>query len=505
MHEKGVSLPVVKVLVMVILVGVLFQPLGHSATQQIDIYYASGFKLANPRFITANYTYTLTATSSPTKLSIHVLHSFPYLTVARPIYVSTNPPIDHATAENVDELGNRVITVRLSARIGQKLAVTILQHAIIYEYIAFDVDSARVGDYDRASPTYLKYTAPSKYIESNSPEIIAASKQIIGNETNPYLQARRIYEFVIRHMAYDASAVTPWKPATEGALYALRTGRGFCRHFSALFVALSRAAGIPAADILGIDGVQHGVNHNWAQFYLANYGWIAVGLTEKNFARLADRNPHVPLMSVNYEYWVYKSEGCEIRDAIYDTISDAAPLISDGHAIPRGADSAKIPKITLNLSPNPVSFGDTVVLTARLINVDQKPIMNETINFFLNSSDNRLTVVGSAITDNSGLATLSYKLISEVLTGKYDVVAYYPGSPLFLEGKKTATLTVLPAMVTGTVETTLMSTTELTGQVSTSLVQVTLLQTDWPYLVLALVIVAIAVVFVARSSSKFSR
>jgi hypothetical protein len=179
---------------------------------------------------------------------------------------------------------------------------------------------------------------------------------------------------------------------------------------------------------------------------LANYGWITVGLTENNFARLVDKGNHVPLMSVNYQYWVYKSEGCEIQDVVYDTISDAGPLISDGHAAPRGFNSSKIPKITLNLSPNSVSSGETVVLTARLVNIDQKPIVNETISFFLNSS--QLILAGSAITDNFGLATLSYKVNPDVLPGKYDVVAYYGGSSLFLESKETATLTVLPAILT---------------------------------------------------------
>ena len=114
-------------------------------------------------------------------------------------------------------------------------------------------------------------------------------------------------------MTYDMAAVTPWNSNTEGALFALTSGKGVCRHYAALFTALARADGIPTADIWGswpgtqvTSGpvVDDGNNkHNWVQSYIPNYGWIPADPTagQNWFAQLSD-NYHVPVMSVNYVY-----------------------------------------------------------------------------------------------------------------------------------------------------------------------------------------------------------
>lgn len=137
---------------------------------------------------------------------------------------------------------------------------------------------------------------------------MAASKRIAGDETNPYIIARRIFYYLVENVRRDWSLAT-WNPETEGALFTLRTGRAVCRHFSALFVALARAAGIPAAMIWGSWNYGLIDKHDWAHFYLPNYGWVPVETTfgdskqnvEQWFAQLPD-NIHIPVMSVNYGY-----------------------------------------------------------------------------------------------------------------------------------------------------------------------------------------------------------
>jgi len=83
-------------------------------------------------------------------------------------------------------------------------------------------------------------------------------------------------------------------------------------------------------------------------------------------------------------------------------------------------------------------------------------------------------------------------------------VANYAGSPLFSGTKETATLTVLPAEALAIVTTTLISTTEVSKEVSTFTAQLTWLQTDWPYLIVVLAVVAVAVVVLTRKSMRKS-
>jgi predicted metalloprotease with PDZ domain len=166
-------------------------------------------------------------------------------------------------------------------------------------------------------------------------------------------------------------------------------------------------------------------------------------------------------------------------------------LAVDWPELLRALKLSRFPIMTLTLSDSFPKVGQTVKAVAQLATIDSKPISNQTITFYLNS-----TLVGSTATDQSGLATLTFNV--EVDRGTYQLVASYAGSPLFSPTKEGATLTVLPAKTLATATTTSMSTTEVSKEVSTSTVQVTWFQMDWLYPVLAVVVAAIVIVFVAR-------
>ena len=62
----------------------------------------------------------------------------------------------------------------------------------------------------------------------------------------------------------------------------LKEPGGKCADISSIFVALSRAAGVPAREIFGIrqgkKPVENitGWQHCWAEFYLPGHGWVSV-------------------------------------------------------------------------------------------------------------------------------------------------------------------------------------------------------------------------------------
>jgi transglutaminase-like putative cysteine protease len=144
----------------------------------------------------------------------------------------------------------------------------------------FTVDPAKVKPYNTSDPEYRKYTAPSANIVI-TPAMKKKAQEIVKNETNPYLQAQRIYRYVsdslpyshAPHMLLEATG----KPRSE---YVLETGIGDCGAQSQYFAALCRSIGIPARVpagyqmILGPAGT-----HVWAEYYVEGYGWIPADVT----------------------------------------------------------------------------------------------------------------------------------------------------------------------------------------------------------------------------------
>ena len=122
------------------------------------------------------------------------------------------------------------------------------------------------GPYDPESREVRDYTVPRSRIESDDPRIVGLARQFAA-EGNPYRRAWAIYNYVIDHSSYvDAPA--------RGALSMLQSEVGCCADYAMLFVAICRAAGIPARECSGFVVKGGGTWHSWAEFYLPDLGWI---------------------------------------------------------------------------------------------------------------------------------------------------------------------------------------------------------------------------------------
>jgi hypothetical protein len=81
--------------------------------------------------------------------------------------------------------------------------------------------------------------------------------------------------------------------------------------------------------------------HDWAHFYLPNYGWIPVETTfgdskqnaDRWFAQLPD-NLHIPVMSVNYVYRRAWWSGGTVESLV----PNEEPFVSQGFEIPELAN-----------------------------------------------------------------------------------------------------------------------------------------------------------------------
>ncbi|CEA14313.1 hypothetical protein DSM1535_1989 [Methanobacterium formicicum] len=114
-------------------------------------------------------------------------------------------------------------------------------------------------------PTGLEsYLGATANCQSNNPTIIAYANGIVGNTTDPYEKAVKIFNWVRDCVEYSFYYNT-----TKGALGVLNDGNGNCCDIAHLIVALSRATGLAARYEHGTCNFASGTyGHVWAQIYV---------------------------------------------------------------------------------------------------------------------------------------------------------------------------------------------------------------------------------------------
>lgn len=94
-----------------------------------------------------------------------------------------------------------------------------------------------------ATPAQDPYLAPTPYIQSDAPEILALARSL--TRPTPQETAVALFNWVRDNIIYDPQAAADpqsFYPATT----VLARGRGYCVQKAVLLAALARAAGIPA-------------------------------------------------------------------------------------------------------------------------------------------------------------------------------------------------------------------------------------------------------------------
>lgn len=187
-----------------------------------------------------------------------------------------------------DDSGNRYACWRRDEiGRGEVFSVRVQYHILAFR-VRFSVNSSLVKQYDNSSAIYQKYTQPEELIQSNNPRIISNATELVNSETNPYVKASKIYQFVVDTLTYEK------QEEEKGALWALQNRMGDCSEHAYLFVALCRAARVPARIRAGfafhndVETLSNG--HMWAEYYLENYGWMPVDPAWNLFGELDRRH-----------------------------------------------------------------------------------------------------------------------------------------------------------------------------------------------------------------------
>lgn len=116
--------------------------------------------------------------------------------------------------------------------------------------------------------------APSIFVQSDEPAIKALAAQIVGDERNAYAAAKKINAWVYRNIRKVGTA------ALSNASEVLKTREGDCTEHTVLFVALARAAGIPAREVAGLTAIERGEGlyyHAWPEVWVGE--WVAMDPT----------------------------------------------------------------------------------------------------------------------------------------------------------------------------------------------------------------------------------
>jgi len=192
----------------------------------------------------------------------------------------------------------RVLTV--------KLVVETQDREPIKQGLLKDYQAPEKIEYSIDVQPYLK---PTAHIKTDGIVKQYADK-IIGSENNPLKKAQLIHQWIVNNMERDNSVLGCGDGDVEKIL---TTGilKGKCTDINSVFVALARAANIPAREVFGIrlgqavkmgeysqtafgsakDKIanENGGQHCRAEFYLAGFGWVPVDSADVAKYRLTEK------------------------------------------------------------------------------------------------------------------------------------------------------------------------------------------------------------------------
>ncbi len=146
------------------------------------------------------------------------------------------------------------------------------EFSVEYEFINHSI-------YRELDSNIVSEEHPQEYLEEKAPHIVfspylkALTQEVIGDEKNPLLKARKIYNYITSHIMYSFMRTYITLPPI--AEYVATSMKGDCGVQATLFITMCRIAGIPARWQAGLYATPEIIgNHDWAQFYIAPYGWL---------------------------------------------------------------------------------------------------------------------------------------------------------------------------------------------------------------------------------------
>ncbi|MGP1665195.1 MAG: transglutaminase-like domain-containing protein, partial [Rhodanobacter sp.] len=185
-------------------------------------------------------------------------------------------PAQHQLADR--SAAQRTIHLEKPAVAGHKTVFSVTYElSVLGQYHAIDPDQVQAAVITPALAPFVAERAPHIVFTD---ALLAFSRNVVGNEKNPYRITQKLFAAVDR---------IPWAGAREYSTitnisdYALHAGHADCGQQTLLLMALLRLNGIPARWQSGMvfsgDGSGYNNIHDWGFVYLAPYGWVPIDVT----------------------------------------------------------------------------------------------------------------------------------------------------------------------------------------------------------------------------------
>ena len=169
---------------------------------------------------------------------------------------------------------------------GESASIKVNCDLILYEFDDKGCDNI-FATFDADDEDLELCTGSETYIDSDSPIIIETVNEIVGNESNPYLIAEKLYNYIADDLDYDYELAANSNRQLFKASEILERGKGTCMDYSIAYAAVCRAAGIPVKYVTGIpvtvivgeENQEIHEGHAWNEIKLPEYGWVPLDVT----------------------------------------------------------------------------------------------------------------------------------------------------------------------------------------------------------------------------------
>ena len=248
---------------------------------------ASGKHSVAPRHVQVTYSITVKPDAAPSGETLRAWLPFPRAIPGQHenIHLTASIPAKHTIAP--ESALQRTVYLEQRAAAGKPTKFSITYDLTVFgQYYAIDPEkvvpapnSAELAEHVAERPPHIVF----------NDAIRKFSREIVGDEKNPYRIAQKLFAAVDR---------IPWAGAREYSTisnisdYALHAGHADCGQQTLLLMTLLRLNGIPSRWQSGwvySDGDYDNM-HDWGWLYLAPYGWVPMDVT---FGRMQSGDPQI--------------------------------------------------------------------------------------------------------------------------------------------------------------------------------------------------------------------
>lgn len=252
----------------------------------------------------------------------------------------------HPVTKQVDDQGNSIAYVELLNPHVSELVITQSFELERTEVLKKGIVPSETRPYTAQElAEKAAYLQPSSHVPIND-RVIGLASTIVGDEKNPVLAARAIYDWMLENIDYWVKDPNNDSASALGDTdHCLNLGTGNCTDFHSAYTALARAAKIPTRMVYGgllkeqLNGLDIDASyHCWAEYWAPKLGWIPldVSVADLWYGDNLDFNQLTPEQKAGLEKTAgsnWKGQDLKIVDYYYGNMDERRVVWSIGRDI----------------------------------------------------------------------------------------------------------------------------------------------------------------------------